>query len=273
MANLHITAAWDLTAHEPLTDLQSPLQNLFDQTFSVIPVMRPQDLDDVYKLRYEVYCLERGFESPDKFYQNQEVDMYDARSVYTLLQHKKSGEFLGTARLILPDREHMNDASFDHFPAQKLSNHSMVRDEDIFPLDSTAEISRICYSQKKARDLSLSPIEQKLILPGLLSGVYMLRDLHNVDHFMAVLEGRLSNKCRQLGFSPSEVGDEIEHKGIRYAVAYDCVKSADVVREKNMDLWNIITANGKFSKSTHAMTVEAMSPQWCADEIRISLPD
>ncbi len=262
MANNHIAAAWNLSMRTPLTEQITDLEDMFHNKFSAIPVMRPQDLDDVYKLRYEVYCLERGFEDPSKFYQNQEVDSYDARSIYTLLQHKKSGEFIGTARLILPDRQHIDDASFDHFPAQKLSNHSMVYDNEVFPINRTAEISRICYSQKKAKELGISAIEQKLILPGLLSGVYMLRDLHNIDHFMAVLEKRLINRCRQIGFTPTEVGDAIEHRGTRYTVAYDCDKCANYVKEKNAGLWNIITSNGKHSSAPQSMTIEALSPQW-----------
>lgn len=262
IAKTHMVAAWNLSARRPLTAYQSPIQKLFNDTFSVIPVMRPQDLDNVYKLRYEVYCLERGFEDSSQFLHKQEVDIYDARSIYTLLQHNESGEFLGTARIILPDRNHIDDVSYDHFPAQNLSNHSMVYDEDIFPNNRTAEVSRICYSQKKVSELGINAMEQKLILPGLLSGVYMLCDLYQVDTLMALLEKRLIDRCHQIGFSPGAVGDSIEHKGIRHLVSYDRSQCADFVREKNIELWKIITSNGKYSGNSEHMTIEAMSPQW-----------
>ena len=269
IANTHMAAAWNLSARQPLTEYQSPIQKLFHNTFSVVPVMRPQDLDNVYKLRYEVYCLERGFEDSKQFPQEQEIDIYDARSIYTLLQHNKSGEFVGTARLILPDQNHIGDVAYDHFPAQALSNHAMVYNEDIFPSNRTAEISRICYSQKKASELKLNTMEQRLILPGLLSGVYMLCDLYQVDTLMALLEKRLIDRCHQIGFTPDEVGDSVEHKGTRHLVSYDRAKCADYVREKNIELWRIITSNGKYSGNNGYMTLEAMSPQWEADGVNI----
>lgn len=262
MANTHISAAWTLCARTPLCEYDTALQALFNETFSVIPVMRPEDLEEVYKLRYEVYCLERGFEDPACFSQKQEVDMYDERSVYTLLQHNKSGEFIGTARLILPDRGRAGDAFYDHFPAQTLSKHSMVYDRDVFPHNRSAEISRICYSQKKSTALGINGFEQRLILPGILSGVFMLCDLHNIDYLMAVLEKRLIDRCDKIGFSPCEIGDAIEHRGTRYLVAYDRFKCADAVKNKNMDLWNIITAQGKYAHTSETLTIEAMVPQW-----------
>ncbi len=262
IATTHMVAAWNLSACQSLNAHNSPVQKLFDDTFSVVPVMRPQDLDNVYKLRYEVYCLERGFEDSYQFPHKQEIDIYDARSIYTLLEHKKSGEFIGTARLILPDQNHIDDNDFDHFPAQCLSSHPMVYDEDIFPSKRTAEVSRICYSQKKASELGINAMEQKLILPGLLSGIYMLCDLYEVDTLMALLEKRLIDRCHQIGFSPGEVGDSIEHKGIRHLVSYNRGQCADLVREKNLDIWKIITSNGKYSGNSEHMTIEAISPQW-----------
>lgn len=261
-AETHINAAWKLSARLPVAEHESPLYKLFHDTFSVIPVMRPQDLDHVYKLRYEVYCLEKAFENSSHFPHEQEIDIYDARSVYILIQHKKSGEFIGTARLILPDRGNINDISYDHFPAQKLSKHSMVYDENIFPLNRTAEVSRICYSQKKATELGIDALERKLILPGLLNGIYMLSDLHQVDIFMALLEKRLIDKCHIIGFSPCDVGDAIEHKGTRHLVSYDRNKCADYVLAKNNELWQVITSNGKYSADHEHMTVEALAPQW-----------
>jgi len=262
IAKTHMAAAWNLSARQYLTEYQAPIQKLFHDTFSVVPVMRPQDLDNVYKLRYEVYCLEREFEDASHYPHEQEIDIYDARSIYTLLQHNKSGEFVGTARLILPDHTHLDDDSYDHFPAQKLSNHTIVYDQDVFPSKSTAEISRICYSQRKASELGINALEQKLILPGLLSGVYMLCDLYKVDRLMALLEKRLIDRCHRIGFSPSETGDSVEHKGIRHLVSYDRSQCAESVRDRNIDLWRIVTSNGKYSGNDKSMTIEAMSPQW-----------
>lgn len=259
---MRLSQAWDLFASAPAFSQNNHMNDLFHDNFHVIPAMRPEDLDEVYKLRYQVYCIERRFENPHEYPNQQEIDIFDKRSVYTLLQHKKSGEFIGTARLVLPDRKEMNNHFYNHFPAQIATQQELARDNDIFPIDKTAEISRICFSQEKTRKLNINAAEQHLILPGLLRGIYMLRDLNDVDHFMALLEKRLIHRSAQIGFTPTHTGDAVSHKGQRYLVHYDSQMNIDNIRNVNKQLWGIITADGKYCKDHKTMTIDELYHQW-----------
>src|SRR5688572_19271143 len=80
----------------------------FHEYFEVIPANSKELQHEVFRLRYQVLCLEQrvpGFDAaryPDQC----ERDIYDDHSSHVLLLHRPSGGFVGTARLILSDPAH-----------------------------------------------------------------------------------------------------------------------------------------------------------------------
>ena len=61
----------------------------------------PHLLQESYRLRYQVYCVERGFLLPAKHPQKREIDAFDHGSIHVgAVDHR--GELAGTARLVLP---------------------------------------------------------------------------------------------------------------------------------------------------------------------------
>ena len=63
----------------------------------------PALAETAYRIRYQVYCVERGFESAQEHATGLETDAYDNRSLAGLLIHRPSGDAMGTVRLVLPD--------------------------------------------------------------------------------------------------------------------------------------------------------------------------
>ena len=63
----------------------------FSQHFRLLPANTPELLREVYRMRYEVYCLEMGFERPEQFPDGLERDDYDRRARHCLLQHRATG--------------------------------------------------------------------------------------------------------------------------------------------------------------------------------------
>ncbi len=76
----------------------------FQKYFEVVVVDTAELLENAYKLRYQVLCIEQrlpGFDAslyPDEL----EKDDYDNHSSHVLLRHIPSGNFIGTVRLIMP---------------------------------------------------------------------------------------------------------------------------------------------------------------------------
>src|SRR5207253_10172225 len=74
----------------------------YRQHFEVVRASTPTLLDEVYRLRYQVYCVEHAYETPDEQMGGRETDIYDDRSAHVLLVHKGTSAVAGTVRVILP---------------------------------------------------------------------------------------------------------------------------------------------------------------------------
>ena len=59
----------------------------YNEYFDIERADDPERLDRVYRLRYQVYCLEHPFENADEHSDGRERDEDDDRSVHTLLVH------------------------------------------------------------------------------------------------------------------------------------------------------------------------------------------
>ncbi|MFN3920736.1 MAG: GNAT family N-acyltransferase, partial [Methylohalobius sp.] len=94
-----------------IVDNRIDLKARFYEYFKLVHATTEALKREVYKLRFQVYCLETGFERKEDcqvFYENgQEVyletDSYDCRSDHYLIRHNRSGLYAATVRLVLPD--------------------------------------------------------------------------------------------------------------------------------------------------------------------------
>jgi N-acyl amino acid synthase of PEP-CTERM/exosortase system len=64
----------------------------------------PALLTKSYRLRYQVYCLERKFLRAEDYPDHQEVDQFDRDSVHVGVLDLE-GDLVGTARLVMPGRD------------------------------------------------------------------------------------------------------------------------------------------------------------------------
>ncbi len=100
-----------------------------------------QLLDEIYRLRYKVYCDEWGFEKPEDHPDGIEIDDYDKHSAHFAAFWEDGGSMIGTVRLIR--------SSESGFP---LFRHCTV-DADLSFLreDAMGEISRLAISKELRR--------------------------------------------------------------------------------------------------------------------------
>ena len=82
-----------------------------------------------FNLRYQIYCIEKGFEEAKQFPDELEKDEYDDRAVHFLIKHKADQQWVGTFRLIidkfhdLPISQHAQIDPFHRVEAQKPSSN------------------------------------------------------------------------------------------------------------------------------------------------------
>jgi len=128
----------------------SDLLEAFSRYFEVILVDTEELREEVFRLRYQVYCIETHFEDESMFPEEMERDAYDDKSSHTLLRHRATGWWAGTVRLVMPTPEAPNT----RYPVE-------ISCGDVFsegkrgpiklPRETAAEVSRFAVSKEFRR--------------------------------------------------------------------------------------------------------------------------
>ncbi len=186
-------------------------------------------LDQIFALRYEVYCLECGFLAPEAFRDGLESDEYDGRAAH-FTAHNAGAELVGTVRLVRP-------ASPQCFPFERHCRQ-LFDTVHLPPRDQSAEVSRLIVRKSYRRragdtlagvsaDFSAgSPVapgsegsaaERRTSHPQILLGPYreMYRfSLENgIRYWYAAMERPLARALARFQFVFSPIGFEVDYYG------------------------------------------------------------
>ena len=194
--------------------------DVYGRYFSVVRADTPELQEQVYRLRYQVYCVEHAFENPQDHFAEQETDQYDWHSVHAALVHRSSGSVCGCVRLILP-RE-----------GGPLPITRFVPDHAAAALATkrTAEVSRYAVSKAFRRRTGesdypdvhfgdLGPFELRRLVPhitvGLMLAVATLSEHCGISHLAAVMAPPLLRLLRTCGMEFVTLGPLVDHHGTR----------------------------------------------------------
>ncbi|MCB1801691.1 MAG: PEP-CTERM/exosortase system-associated acyltransferase [Gammaproteobacteria bacterium] len=208
-------------------DLVEPYREFFSITLADTDELRKE----VFRLRYDVYCRELGWESADNFPDQLERDVYDDASRHCLLLHKRSGAYAGTVRMVMthdsdleppiPLVSHCHDTLFDG-PLRP----------DRLPVGSYGEISRLALRSEFRRrtgeqtnpdghgpQLFEWTQDERRRFPHIALGLYLgasavgLAD--GATGVYAMMEPRLARHLRFAGIRFEQVGEPSDLHGIR----------------------------------------------------------
>lgn len=250
------------------------LVNTFTQFFNVEPAVTHEQLHSVLRLRYQVYCVETGFEDKDQHPDGFERDEFDERAVHSLLIHRPTGMVAGTVRLVLPDR-------FDYdavFPIEKHCDGLLRPAAAVRQRSQVAEISRFCISKEFKRRMAephtlwgkpgaLTEEEvalmQRRLIPHITVGLFLaivrMSAQHHIRYWYAVMEPALLRLLKRFGIHFDEIGPAVDYHGMRQP----CFASANQVlhqmNEVAHDVWELITEAGALwplSKPQHRGSAE-----------------
>lgn len=183
-----------------------------------------QDLEKLYKLRYQVYCEQKGFLNPGDYPDQCETDQFDEHSIH-FGAFDDEGEALGTMRLV-------RNSGFG-FP---LFGHceAYVPDEI---LEKSGEISRLAVSKLIRRrendgdygvavegggidDVALKPkLEHRQrrhrpdIVVGLYKALYQESKRRGITHWIAAMEPSLYKLLKRFYFNFEPIGPEVDYYG------------------------------------------------------------
>jgi N-acyl amino acid synthase of PEP-CTERM/exosortase system len=231
---------------------------VYNRYFSVMLADTSQLLEQVYRLRYQVYCVEHPFENPNDHFTGLETDEYDCHSVHAAILHRASGTVCGCVRLILPR------AGASLPVTEFVSEHTRAD----LPTTLTAEVSRYAVSKAFRRRAGeseypdvhfgdLGPSELRRLMPhitlGLLLAVATLSVKYGITHLAAVMAPALLRLLRTCGMEFQPVGPLIEHHGMRQPCSASVADLLDGVKAKNPAYFNIIRSglNAVYGNPVH----------------------
>jgi N-acyl-L-homoserine lactone synthetase len=208
--------------------------------FTIEMVNSPEQLREVFRLRHQVYCVERGYEPGDD---GEEVDEFDGRSKHVLLRHTADGEVVGTVRVIAPDRGNLGDS----FPMQRLCDPQLLSH---LPLPTTGEVSRFALS--KLRRMSCPDV--MLLRLALVRGLVQLSSEMGITNWMAVMERSLLRLNERNAIFFDRIGPVVSYHGIRQPAVTELASMLAHVRAEQFPTWEFLTANGEwFSERPRAL--------------------
>jgi N-acyl amino acid synthase of PEP-CTERM/exosortase system len=219
--------------------------------FAQIPFSAKADsaLNELYKLRYEVYCIECAF-LDTAFYENEEEsDEYDDCSAH-FAAYTRDQTLVGTVRLVQP-REGMAYPFMEHC---ELYNHIVLPDRA-----EAAEISRLVVkkSYRRRRGDSLQGISEEFLagdtalasamstgqierstnsprlLLGLYKQMYRYSCANGIRYWYAAMERSLARALERMGFKFEPIGPQVDYYGKVAPYFVDLYELRERVRKDN----------------------------------------
>jgi N-acyl amino acid synthase of PEP-CTERM/exosortase system len=187
-------------------------------------------LKEIYKLRYDVYCLERQFLDERDFAMGMETDEYDDCSVH-FAAYTGDQNIVGTVRLVMPKDGQL-------YPFE--SHCSAFPDFVPPPREQAAEVSRLVVrkTHRRRRGDSMEGISEDfrekgstkaikprstvrrdkrgnspLLLLGLYREMYRHSRLTGTRYWYAAMERSLARSLEKMGFKFIPIGPQVDYYG------------------------------------------------------------
>ena len=197
-----------------------------DQSPFVFKQLRTaEELAESYRLRWQVYCLERGFLPAEDYPNEQETDRFDACSLHFGAFHRETGELVGSLRLIISDAHDLPIFHRCQVDRERLPNAEPRQ---------CGEISRLAVSKRLRRrkgdgpfglaeadeqrgmagcdDRRAAPRRPQIVM-GLYKALYQESLRQDVTYWFAAMEVSLSRLLARFHFSFDALGPEIDYHG------------------------------------------------------------
>jgi N-acyl-L-homoserine lactone synthetase len=158
-------------------------------------------MEQSYRLRYQVYCLERGFLDAAKYFGQLERDEFDGFSLHAGVisqQHR----LVGTLRLVKVCMAEL--PMFRHCTISK-DCESRLRRDDV----QLAEVSRLCMS----RDCRDEQTGNSRVAMSLFRAGYQTSKRNGLTHWLAAMEPSLHRLLASIGVPFRVVGPVTDYFG------------------------------------------------------------
>ncbi len=247
----------------------------FQKYFEVVVVDTTELLENAYRLRYQVLCIEQrlpGFDA-SLYSDKLEKDDYDNHSSHVLLRHLPSGNFIGTVRLITPSPTQPEKL----FPIELYGQlDPSLCDLKALPRHQVGEISRFVITsqfQRRRGDRNIGESDRRVenkessadirerrsadrrdrrLAPSLAlllaAGTVRLSAEQRINIWLSVMDPALNRLLGYYGLELDPIGPLIEYHGQRRPYF---AKIGDVLNrmyKEHRDAWEVVTDYGKYNQ-------------------------
>jgi N-acyl-L-homoserine lactone synthetase len=211
--------------------LENALFKLSDQV-SVELADTPALRREAFRLRYQVYCVEREYEAGQD---GLERDEYDDFARHAIVRCRQTGEVMGTVRLVLPK----SPAGGDDFPIQHVCDLTLLSG---LPKATIGEVSR--FALPKDRGICISADVRSLLRLALIQGAVWLSAEAGHTHWLAVMEPTLLRLLRATGLHFVPVGPPVVYHGLRQPAVAELVPTLARLAREQPIVWDFVTQGG-----------------------------
>ncbi len=215
---------------------------MFDENFRVCFADTPFGIALHQRIRYQVFCLDRGFEDPGAFSTAQETDAWDDQSAHFIVQNKSTQQWVAATRIVLPKRGRpLPVDTLGAFDRRCLDDqHAAV-----------SEISRFCIIRNKAVGLqgagaaedpnsleawgigAVGSAEQFEVTIGMIRTLVIFVLKRNLKYCVFLVTDAFARLLTKLGLNLKQVGPPTQHRGMRTAYVIDMRETALLMSKRS----------------------------------------
>ncbi|WP_051906935.1 PEP-CTERM/exosortase system-associated acyltransferase [Methylomarinum vadi] len=207
---------------------------MFDDYFDVYLADTAEGREEHFKLRYQVYCEEMGFEDKNNFSSEQEKDRWDDNAVHFLVRHKETKQWVGAMRMVfkqdgaLPLQEHcsLNTPHESNNIDIEISRLCLVKEirrrktDEEPPLGLNGKADMPAQGKNVIDFYNRRKINQSLIW-GLFRAASIYSEEKNIDNWYFLSTKALARIISRVGAKMSLVGNGCHYRGERYPFKID----------------------------------------------------
>jgi N-acyl amino acid synthase of PEP-CTERM/exosortase system len=190
---------------------------------------------EAYELRYQAYCVERGFLTGQN---GIERDEYDDFARHAVVRWRQTREAVGTVRLVMPKES----TGTDSYPIQQLIDATLLRG---IPLSATGEVSRFALAKQQTKHMrSMSAGSCSLLRLALIQAAVWMSAEAGHTHLLAVMEPTLLRLLRATGMHFMPLGPLVDYHGPRQPVVAELVPALKRLAAEQAVVWDFVTQGG-----------------------------
>lgn len=230
-------------------DLHAAILGMYEVIHADTPKLR----EACYRLRYETYCREKSFISPEMESGGMEIDCFEDAAEHYLIRHRYFDVDVATVRLILSDRISGGQAlPLERYADQNLAGFH-ANSTDAVPV-RFGEVSRMCvlkafrggavgtadalekrYEKDSSDAAGNCQLQIHTIMMALIACLVDATTRHQVDHWCALMEPSFYRFLKSMGINPTQVGPAVNLSGMRIPCVAPVLEVMDGINRKRGD--------------------------------------